>query len=153
MRKPDSHRTPVRFDMVSCVCACMRLLPPTVHLSASATCKQLLRLCFSVNSSKLSAGSGQLKLPKAPMMLCAPSRCSPFLYQPDLQEPMHAWALTNGTHLAQLSDLHGLCALAPAFILVKLHLSCLRCTHHCVFCSGESGNCVATSIFFSLAIA
>ena len=58
-----------------------------------------------------------------------------------------ACALRNGTHLAKLklSDLRGLCALAPVLTLVKLHLSCLRCTHHCVFCSNKSGNCVSAS--------
>lgn len=58
-----------------------------------------------------------------------------------------ACALRNGTHLAKLklSDLCGLCALAPALTLVKLHLSCLRCTYHCVFCSNKSGNRVPGS--------
>jgi len=69
-----------------------------------------------------------------------------------------ACALKNGTHLAKLklSDLRGLCALAPSLTLVKLHLSCLKRTHHCVFCSNKSGNCVPASacqLFLGLAIA
>ncbi len=69
-----------------------------------------------------------------------------------------ACTLKNGTHLAKLKlcDLRGLGELAPALTLVKLHLSCRRCTHHCVFCSNKSGNCVPASVcqlLFSLAIA